>query len=98
MANNPYVNKVVFGAVSIIDITPTTAQEADVAQGKVFFKADGSMATGTHQDSGVTVTTTQDSHGGDIVTITGAVLVTYYTGSSAPSSSFGIDGDIYLQT
>lgn len=77
MANNPYVNKVVFGAVSIIDITPTTAQEADVAQGKVFFKADGSMATGTHQDSGVTVTTTQDTHGGDIVTITAQNVVPY---------------------
>lgn len=25
-------------------------------------------------------------------------IVTYYTGSSAPSSSLGVDGDIYLQT
>lgn len=52
MANNQYVNKVVFGAVSIIDITPTTAVESDVAQGKVFFKADGSQATGTATGGG----------------------------------------------
>ena len=25
-------------------------------------------------------------------------IITYYTGSSAPSSSLGADGDIYLQT
>lgn len=25
-------------------------------------------------------------------------IITYYTGSSAPSSSLGKDGDIYLQT
>lgn len=53
MANNQYVNKVVFGAVAIIDITPTTAVESDVAQGKVFFKADGSQATGTASGGGV---------------------------------------------
>lgn len=52
MANNQYVNKVVYGAVSIIDITPTTAVESDVAQGKVFFKADGSQATGTASGGG----------------------------------------------
>ena len=52
MANNQYVNKVVFGAVAIIDITPTTAVESDVAQGKVFFKADGSQATGTASGGG----------------------------------------------
>ena len=49
---NQYVNKVVFGGVAIVDITPTTAAESDVASGKVFFKADGSMATGTKTDSG----------------------------------------------
>jgi hypothetical protein len=51
VANNPYVNKVVFGGVAIVDITPTTAVESDVATGKVFFKADGSQAIGTHVDS-----------------------------------------------
>lgn len=42
MANN----KVIFGGRTLIDITPTTATETDVAQGKIFFKADGSQATG----------------------------------------------------
>ena len=53
MANNQYVNRVVYGAVAIIDITPTTAVEADVASGKIFFKADGSQATGTASGGGV---------------------------------------------
>lgn len=31
--------------------------------------------------------------------VTGALAFqTYYTGSSAPSASLGVDGDIYLQT
>jgi hypothetical protein len=51
MATNPYVNKVVFGAVSIIDISPTTAVESDVAQGKIFYKASGAQAVGTSQGS-----------------------------------------------
>lgn len=65
------VNKVVYGAVSIIDITPTTAEEADVATGKVFFKADGTMATGTATIGGMQVVETPDSHGGTIIEITG---------------------------
>jgi hypothetical protein len=77
VANNPYVNKVVFGGVAIVDITPTTAVESDVASGKVFFKADGSMATGTKTDAGVSIVTTQDTHGGDIITITGAQIVPF---------------------
>lgn len=40
--------------------------------------------------------TAHDRHGDSI---SGAVsFVTYYTGTSAPSSSLGNDGDIYLQT
>ena len=35
------------GTAWFTDVTPTTAVESDVASGKVFFKADGSQATGT---------------------------------------------------
>ena len=63
MATNPYVNKVVFGAVSIIDISPTTAVEADVAQGKIFFKASGEQATGTNSGGSSDGAVTQDQDG-----------------------------------
>ena len=86
------------GTAQFTDTSPTTATASDVANGKIFFLADGTQATGTATSQGVSVVETPDSHGGTIVTITGAVFLTYYTGSSAPSSSLGIDGDIYLQT
>lgn len=35
------------GTAWFTDVTPTTAVESDVASGKVFFKSDGSQATGT---------------------------------------------------
>lgn len=39
------------------------------------------------------------AHSADGTQISGAVsFVTYYTGSSAPSSSLGSNGDIYLRT
>ena len=47
MADNPYVNKVVYGTTPIIDLTSTTATEEDVAAGKVFYKASGERAVGT---------------------------------------------------
>lgn len=42
MANN----KVVYGDQTIMDITDTTAEEADVAAGKTFYKRSGERATG----------------------------------------------------
>lgn len=42
------VNKVVqSNGTTLIDITPTTAVESDVASGKIFFLADGTQGTGT---------------------------------------------------
>ena len=52
MANNQYINKVVYNNNTLIDITDTTAVESDVAQGVVFYKADGSRAVGTAQGGG----------------------------------------------
>ena len=47
MANNPYVNKVVYGNDVVMDITDTTAEEGDVVSGKTFYKASGAKTTGS---------------------------------------------------
>ena len=43
------------GTVRFTDTSPTTATDSDVANGKVYFKADGSQSTGTASGSSVTV-------------------------------------------
>lgn len=47
MANNEYVNKVIYGNQTLIDISDTTANENTVADGEVFYKASGERSTGT---------------------------------------------------
>ena len=47
MATNPYVNKVVFGNSTVMDISDTDATEADVTSGKVFYKGSGARSVGT---------------------------------------------------
>lgn len=61
------------GTARFTDATPTTAVEADVASGKIFVKADGSLGTGTNPGGGtaaISVVDTTDSHGGTIREIT----------------------------
>ena len=41
------ISKVSFGDNVLIDLTSDTVVESDVSSGKVFHKADGSIATGT---------------------------------------------------
>lgn len=52
MANNSYVNKVVFGNNTLMDISDTTAEENTVANGEVFYKASGARSTGTANYAG----------------------------------------------
>lgn len=41
------INKVVYGGNTLIDITGTTATEADVKDGKAFYLANGVQGTGS---------------------------------------------------
>lgn len=40
------------GTARFTDVTPTTAVDADVASGKVYFKSDGTQSTGTNSGGG----------------------------------------------
>lgn len=53
MANNPYVNKVVFGNTTVIDISDSTAVAADVLAGKYFYLPTGQRVAGTSSGGGV---------------------------------------------
>lgn len=47
MANNPYVNKVIFGSATLVDLTGTTATADKILQGYGAFGADGAWMDGT---------------------------------------------------
>lgn len=47
MANNTYVNKVVYGGDTLINLENDTITRADVLNGKIFHLPDGSTTTGT---------------------------------------------------
>lgn len=47
MADNPYVNKVIYDNTTLIDISDTTAEQSDVMQGKYFYSAGGAKLQGT---------------------------------------------------
>ena len=74
--NVPFINlpKTGGGLARFTDVSPTDAVEADVTQGKVFFKADGSEAIGTNQGGGG-----GDSKNAQAVTSTSRVTSTSYS-------------------
>ena len=47
MSDTKYVNKVVYGGDSLIDLTSDTVTESDVRSGITFHKADGSIVAGS---------------------------------------------------
>lgn len=53
MANNEYVNKVMFGNSTIMDISDTTAEAGTVVEGYTFYTRSGAPATGTLTDATV---------------------------------------------
>lgn len=50
---NPYVNKVVFGTATLVDLTGTTATADKILQGYGAFGADGAWMDGTATSGGV---------------------------------------------
>ena len=57
MANNQYINKVVYGSGTLIDLTGDTVTAADVVSGKKFHLASGATATGAIPTVGATTIT-----------------------------------------
>lgn len=47
LASNPYVNKVVYGNQTVLDLSDDTADASDVLQGKTFHDRSGALVTGT---------------------------------------------------
>ena len=86
--NVPFINlpKTGGGQARFTDTSPTDAVESDVTQGKTFFKADGSQATGTNSGGG---------GGGANYTLLAEKDITVSTTSTSASSAgtiTGIDG------
>ena len=90
---NQYVNKVQLAVGSgqfatLIDITDTTAEAADVLQGKYFYTANGAKVEGTASAGGqVVIEDTQDSHGGIIREITAEVVRLQSKSNITPTES-----------
>lgn len=98
MANNPYVNKVVYGGQTLIDISDTTATADKILQGYTAYGADGSKLTGTATGGGGSVTQDQDGFivlppdGGGSPSVSGLV---YETGTWTPSADVA-RGEIFF--
>lgn len=63
MANNPYVNKVVFGSATLVDLTGTTATADKILSGYGAYGADGAWMDGTATSSSGSGAVWQDAQG-----------------------------------
>lgn len=82
------------GTARFTDTTPTTADESDVASGKIFFKADGSQATGTASGGGGGVLTVATA----TKTLTASASSIQFTGLSGNPLSFVVTSSAELTT
>lgn len=77
MANNQYVNKVVYGGTTLIDTSAVTVTADKLLEGYTALDKSGRLITGTATagaGSAITVTDTLDANGGTIRTITAVSL------------------------
>ena len=71
MANNPYVNKVVYGNSTLIDLTSDTVTASKLLAGETAHDASGASITGT---AGATVTGTNLTIPSSMGTVNGTNL------------------------
>lgn len=77
MANNQYVNKVVYGDRTILDTSSVTVTPETLIEGATALDKTGKLITGiasAGSGSAITITDTLDEHGGTIRTITAVSL------------------------
>ena len=88
MAENPYVNKVVLGDQTLIDITDTTATAPDVLEGEYFYLASGQRVQGTGS-RGMVILSYGSSTWQDFITAYNSNLVVYCRASSNSNPASG---------
>ena len=105
------VNAMPTGTAGTPTATKGTVSNHSVSVTPSVTNATGYISGGTKTGTAVTVTASELTSGSETKTANGSYdvtnlktlvvavpIVTYYTGSSAPSSSLGSNGDIYLRT
>ena len=129
MANNPYINKVVYGGDVLMDLSADTVSAGSLLAGVTAHDASGGSVTGaipslpanTYTPGAASQTIPAGRYlagaqtiqgdanlvagnirsGTTVFGVTGTLAAadaTLYTGTSAPSSSLGVNGDVFLLT